>query len=259
MLGEELGTVTPQTRFAQTHNVPDDRLRLQILSGFVAELLTGTIDQFSSVGMDLKVSYPLCYVCEILKELLPNSKPVRALLRILIKLESASEQVGTGMDWEASVQLAVILRCMSSHYRGTSAPFDIVPDGVHPVLEFLRLPQGCTSLPLSRDFINSAVRRCKVPTLLYIEATESSFEAIDGLVIYSNGKKWHNALCEKRASRPRQGTIRKCFRSTPNKTLTTCICLGAAWMQLIHDLPRRKSAGPTGPLLRLQSSSAHPF
>lgn len=192
---ERLTGATPARRFRDTVRRPQQEEQLPLLKLFVAQLLSGEREEtlnhyfgaFSSIGADGRVSYPLCYVQEILRILCPDSREVRHMLSILEKLQVSTEQEGTGMDMECTVQMAIVLRCLRAHWHGTDSPFDIVPPNVTPDLIFVRIPARLRNLAAAKSFIDLEINKYSKPTLLYIDSASQRFEGVEGLVVYTNG------------------------------------------------------------------------
>ena len=186
-----------RSRFYASKGYIGHGLQSDILMRFLHELLTGIHDplvaryygHFSSMGIDEKVSYPLCYMSLILHDLDLSFVGVKRLCEIVDKLEVHTRDVGSGLDWECTMRLAIIVRCLSSQWLGAGSPFDIVPKNIKPQLQFIKLSQGMKNLTAARSFINEKVNEHHTHTLLYFDAVECGFEDVEGLVVYTNGLK----------------------------------------------------------------------
>ena len=71
------------------------------------------------------------------------------LLEIMHKLQSNLGSNHSGMAWESTVQVSIILRMLGSHWFGAELLF-LAPPGVKPDLDFATLPDECVSLEGAR-------------------------------------------------------------------------------------------------------------
>ena len=189
------GVVTPSMRFRQTEiAIEPGPQRLKILQRFVWELLSGQRDpivapyysRFSSVGANSLVSYPLCYVKEIFKEL-NVIDAVGVLLNILTTLESHLSSKHSGLAWECTVQVAIILRMLESHWFAAQGPFGLVPEGIMPALAFRILPDECKTLQNAKDRMYTMISVYSSPTLIYVVSANACFPEVEGFVVYTSG------------------------------------------------------------------------
>ena len=185
------GIVTPTRRFEQMHiEIPVDK-EFEVLQLFIRELIRGdrstTVSRyfasFLSVGANAKVSYPLCYVYEILKKL-NVCRAIVVLLEIMDKLQSNLGSKHSGMAWECTVQVAIILRMLLSHWFGAEF-LDLAPPGVKPDLVFATLPDECDSLEGARELINERIKKCTKPTLIYANSANARYPSVECFVIYT--------------------------------------------------------------------------
>eukprot|EP01036_Dinobryon_divergens_P041347 gene41347-54799_t len=190
------GAMTPRDRFKQLKiAINNPKQKLLLLQGFVDELLTGDrhpdvsqfYSAFQSVGANFKVSYPLCYVKEIFGHLSCDDDTVKRLLCILNKLESHLDTKHSGIEWECTVQVAIILRMLSAHWFGYGGPFGVVASRIKPELAFHTLPSECDTVKAARTFIATKFAACSVPTLLYVDTANATLPELDGFVGYTTG------------------------------------------------------------------------
>eukprot|EP01033_Poteriospumella_lacustris_P016295 gene16295-11651_t len=187
--------VTPSTRVAQMNITVDTGSQLDVLQKFVMELRSGRRDPLvaryygalASVGADLRVSYPLCYVKEILAQL-SDDAAVTTLLEILNKLESQLGITHSGLAWECTVQVAIILQMLAAHWFGWVGPFGLVPTGTKPALAFRTLPGECDSLQNARTRMNDMIAAYTVPTLIYVGSANARYPEVEGFVAYTDGR-----------------------------------------------------------------------
>lgn len=185
------GIVTPSRRFEQMHiPVPPYRIP-DILQLFVSELLTGErvpavshfYASFQSVGENSLVSYPLCYAYEIFNKLNGNKATVK-LITILKKLESHLGSKYSGLAWECTVQVAIILRMLYSHWSGAEF-FDMVPYNTKPHVAFETLPDDCDSLADARERMNAFIARYTTPTIIYVDSASAKYPCVECFAIYT--------------------------------------------------------------------------
>ncbi len=138
---------------------------------------------FLSVGANSQVSYPLCYVYEIIKKL-NLCRATVVLLEIMDKLKSNLGSNYSGMAWECIVQVAIILRMLESHWFSVEF-LDLAPCGVQPDLVFATLPDECDSLNGARKVINKMIKTCTKPTLIYVNSANASYPSVECFAIYT--------------------------------------------------------------------------
>ena len=189
------GEVTPSARFKQLNIVVEPERKLQVLQRFVKELLSGQRDKFvaqyygafASVGADSLVSYPLCYVLEIFIQLSVIEAVVQ-LVAILRKLRSNLSCKHSGLAWECTVEMAIILRMLAAHWFCSQGPFDLVPAGTMPDLAFHTLPDECDTLEDAKHRMESIVKEYDAPTLMYVvSANNARYPEVEGFILYTSG------------------------------------------------------------------------
>ena len=202
-IGMHDGVVTHSMRFAQMNISVEPDKCLDVLKRFVGELLSGQRDPvvtryfgaFANVDANSRVSYPLCYVKEILQVLSPSTTTaVTVLLENLLKLEShlnSSKQHSSGLAWECTVQVAIILQMLDATWCGSEGPFELAPVGVQPSLDFRTIPDECNTLESARTFIDAIVVDYKSPTLIYVVSANAGFPAVEGFLVYTDGSSNH--------------------------------------------------------------------
>jgi hypothetical protein len=199
------GVVTPSTRFAQMNITVDPGSELDVLQRFVRELRSGQRDPavaryygaLATVGADYLVSYPLCYVKEILAQL-SDDAAVTTLLDVLRTLEShldapqhSSGSGSGGLAWQCTVQAAVILQMLATHWFGSEGPFGLVPMGTKPALAFRTLPGDCDSLEKARTRMDDLLAEYTAPTLIYVGSSacnDARYPEVEGFVAYTGGR-----------------------------------------------------------------------
>eukprot|EP01031_Cornospumella_fuschlensis_P030764 gene30764-37170_t len=187
---------SPKRRFQDTApKVLNEDLQ-SVLQEFVRQLLTGRNDEivkkyfgaFSSVSATGQVTYPLCYVKEMINELSSGTTWGMEMMEPLAKLEVSTEQEeGSGMEMQCIVQIAILLRCFCVRSFGAYSPFGIVPDDVKPALAFSRIPAEYTSLTKATSFIDAEISMYRAPTLIYMAPASQRFEGVVGLIAYTDG------------------------------------------------------------------------
>jgi hypothetical protein len=224
------GALTPKMRFQETRILinPSDN---DVFQRFVMELISGERDltvakyygEFASVGVNLQVAYPLCYVKEIFKHLSIQNSVIQLLLKVLTKLEIDLESKHSGLAWECTVQVAIILQMLKANWFGSQGPFDIVPLGAKPDLAFRTLPDECNTLANAKVLIDSIIAEYRSPTLIYVVSANASFPEVEGFVVYTSG-------CL--ANRKKQVTYKKLkiltFRSAHSQQLIIIIVVSGA-------------------------------
>lgn len=188
------GVVTPSMRFRQMNITVEPGKKLDTLKRFVEELLSGQRDPevaryygaFASVGADTSVSYPLCYAKEIFMQLNLN-EATKEILAILWKLESHLDSKHSGLAWECTVEVAIILRMLEAQWSGSQGPFGLATEGTKPELAFRTLPDECVVLEEARGLIDSMIAEYKSPTLIYVGSASATFPHVEGFVVFASG------------------------------------------------------------------------
>jgi hypothetical protein len=188
------GVMTPSNRFKQMQIIVEPGDQLNILKRFVGELLTGQRDPqvahyygaFASVGANALVSYPLCYVKQIFKQLRIHEAVVHLLL-ILSKLGNHLHSTNNGLAWECTVEVAIILRMMEAQWNDSMGPFNLFLSGTKPNLAFRTLPDECSTLKMARGVIDGMITGYKSPTLIYVGSANACFPEVEGFVAYTSG------------------------------------------------------------------------
>jgi len=188
------GAVQPSDRFKQMDISVDPGEELNILKRFVRELLSGQRDPLvaryygalSSVGANSLVSYPLCYVKEIFTQL-NISGAVAVLLQIFSKLESNLNSKHSGLAWECTVEVAIILRMMEAHWSGSQGPFELVPEETKFDLAFRTLPDECNTIENARVRMDTMIAQYTSPILIYVVSANACYPEVEGFVVYTNG------------------------------------------------------------------------
>eukprot|EP01041_Mallomonas_annulata_P006625 gene6625-13422_t len=188
------GVITPTNRCQEmiTNFEPGDDEK--VLKRFVKELLTGNRDPFigkyfspfQSVGENHKVSYPLCYVKVIFAHIYVG-RPSAVLIGILDKLEAHLDFKQSGLEWECTVQVAIILQMLAAHYCGSDGPFQMVDIGTHPALAFHTLPDECNTVEEASRHMAVIIAGYTVPTLIYWDTANARFPEVEGFVVYTCG------------------------------------------------------------------------
>lgn len=188
------GVVTPSARFRQMNiTIPPDEM-LDVCKRFVRELLTGDRDAvvgqyyspFQSVGHNHLVSYPLCYIREIFRQL-RIVKIIDGLLHILNKLEAHLDTRHSGMDWECTVKVAIVLKMLATHWFGFEGPFDLVPPETRPALDMRTLPNECDTIEDASERMNTWVATYTTPTLIFVDSATAKYPQVEGFLIYTAG------------------------------------------------------------------------
>jgi hypothetical protein len=188
------GGVTPSMRSNQINITIDEDDKLMVLKGFVKELWTGKhhavvtryFGAFVNVDANSLVSYPLCFVKEILTILCINEAVVR-LLDILSKLENNLTSKHSGVAWECTVETAIVLQMLQAHWFCSQGPFYLVPEGTKPELAFRMLPDECESLIGAKALIDEIVVQYSKPTLIFVKSASARYPQVEGFVVYTSG------------------------------------------------------------------------
>jgi hypothetical protein len=184
----------PSVRFSQMDITVETSEQQDLLKRFVSELLSGRRDPvvaryygaFASVDAKFQVSYPLCYVKEILKQL-EVIPAVTAILEILSKLENNLNSKHSGIAWQCTVEVAIVLRMLKAAWVGSGGPFDMVPPETYPKLAFRTLVDECDTVEKARGLMDSMIAEYKSPTLIYVGSANAQFPAVEGFVAYTSG------------------------------------------------------------------------
>jgi hypothetical protein len=188
------GVVTPTERFMQMDVVIPADKEIDILKRFLDELFTGRRDAevsvyyggLASMGPNSTISYPLCYVKGILGQL-NLLEGITVILTILNKLESYLNSKFSGLAWDCTVQVAIILQMLPVHMHGIRGPFGVVPFGVKPALAFRTLPSECSTLEDARDRMDKIFSEYQSHTLVYVGSANARFPEVEGFVAYTDG------------------------------------------------------------------------
>jgi hypothetical protein len=188
------GIVTPSRRFINSNIFVPLECQEQVLKAFIVELLSGQRNNlvseyykaFASVGGNGLISYPLCYCYEIFKQLNVKRATVK-IIQILEKLNSPLNSKYSGLAWECTVQLAIILRMLHCIWTGSEGLFNLVPSGTKPDLEFQQLPEECVSLTGAKTCILNWCRSYTKPTLLYVDSANACYPEVEGFLVYYDG------------------------------------------------------------------------
>jgi hypothetical protein len=186
---------TPSLRFRNMHIVIDPGDELNILKRFIKELFNGRRDPsvsryfgaFVTINADSLISYPLCYVKEIFELLSLASPALKKINNMLVNLGTHLQSQHTGLAWECTVQLAIILRVMQAHWFGFAGPFGLVPEGTNPDIAFRVIPGECESLVDAKVIMDKMILQYKSPTLIYVSSASGRFPVVDGFLVYTSG------------------------------------------------------------------------
>jgi len=190
----ENGVVTPSAQFKQLNIIVESGKKLEVLQRFVKELLIGQRDpvvaqyygDLTSVGADLRVSYPLCFVMEIFIQLCICEAVVQ-LVGILNKLKSHISSKNSGLAWECTVKVAIILWMLTAHWCGGQGPFYLVPAGTYPELAFRTLPDECDTLEDAQHRMENIIKEYYTPTLIYVVSANARYPEVEGFIVYTSG------------------------------------------------------------------------
>ena len=134
-------------------------------------------------------------------QLLCKDIAVTVLLENLSKLESylsSSKHHSSGLAWECTVQVAIVLRMLDANWDarwlGLRGPFELVPAGVQPSLDFRTIPDECNTLRSARKFMYGIVVDYKCPTLIYVVSANACFPEVEGFLVYTDGRSKHPTI-----------------------------------------------------------------
>jgi hypothetical protein len=139
---------------------------------------------FLSVGSNLKVSYPLCYVREIFNKL-SMTKATVMLVKILTKLDSQLDSTKSGLAWECTVQTAIIMRMLKSCWFGSDFFDWSFRKADECEIDFAILPDECNTLEGARQLMNTMIAGCTKPTLIYVGTALAVFPSVECFAIYT--------------------------------------------------------------------------
>jgi hypothetical protein len=189
--------INPYKRFMLSGVSVPNESRTEVLTHFVSELLTGIKEAkvakyfkcFSSIGSDLKVSYPPCYIYPILEQL-KTARPamVTAILKALDKLQAGLDQVNSGMEWEGTVQVAVLLRMLHAELSGDAGPFGVSPERVVGLqLSYRTLPHEVVTVSDAHTAMKEIINTYNSPTIIFVDNLNKQFQVVEGFVIFTRG------------------------------------------------------------------------
>ena len=146
------------------------------------------LEHFASVGQDHSVSYPLCYVHCIFNRLKHREVLIPKILEFMQKAEASVGVQNSGVDWEATVQIAIILGMLHSAWYGAAGPFNISPTNISNLkVDWRTLPDYIVTVADASAAIQDIIRDIAVPTLMFIDNSNALFEEVEGYVAYTTG------------------------------------------------------------------------
>jgi len=189
------GFLTPKMRFDLSRKAVQTEHAVTLLHDFVQELLEGNrhdsvaayYQAWASVGVDYKLSYPLCYVKCILEVLKLVDSMIPFLIQLLEKAQVYVPIAESGLDWEATVQLAVCLRILHACWFNAAGPFGISPIQSGLQADFRTLPPHFKSVKQAAFAMKKIAKEYAVPTLIYFDNSNAKFEEVEGYVMYTTG------------------------------------------------------------------------
>ena len=138
---------------------------------------------FSSVSCG-KIRWPLCYVSSILEHFM-GMYPVLGIMAemITVSLTVHASMVGTGLDWEIIIQLALSFQCMNCQLNNiTTLPLGFNTEYPAPKFHIKTMPGEVKTLDSAKQYFNSLVLDNNTITL--INLSYASFPIFDGFLVY---------------------------------------------------------------------------
>lgn len=114
-------------------------------------------------------------------------RSVSSLVQILHILETYLDAKHSGLAWESTVEVAIILRMFEAHYYSTDGPSGLSAGAVEPDLDFLTLPDEITTLEASKAFIDKSLDMRTKPTLLFVRSANTQYPEVEGFVAFTVG------------------------------------------------------------------------
>jgi methionine synthase II (cobalamin-independent) len=149
------------------------------------------LDEFSAVTSENKLTvvkrYPLGFVSPIVKQLMNSFASRRVMLRIIELIDkiipAAFDKSRSGEDWEAVIELSVLLWCL---YIQSGAQDDLVlmPDVDVKKFEYRILPDTVTALGAAKQYIETQAASMAPGTLFFVKCESSQFNILDGFLVY---------------------------------------------------------------------------
>ena len=186
--------------------------RRDLLAAFLSTVINGLIapvefQTFSTASED-SFKFPLIYIGKILQYLnIPlKYKSVNAIVGLISKnLPVHSTLAGSGKDWEAIVNIAILLQCASSQIN--KSPLSIFGESFDRV-EFVKcevLPPQTKTLESAHIGILDKMAKARPGTVCVFSPSYASFPTFDGFVVY---KEYHDSALtiiahQEKAGRPR--------------------------------------------------------
>jgi hypothetical protein len=92
----------------------------------------------------------------------------------------------SGLAWECTVEVAIILRMLDAQSSKSAGPFGLVPKKTKFALDFRTLPDECDTLENARGLMDTMIAEYESPTLIYVGTTNARFPDVEGFVVYTS-------------------------------------------------------------------------
>jgi hypothetical protein len=185
---------SPSMKFSMV--VRDKSTDFALLLDFVIALITGipfpSLRRFfcfaSAVEykhlLGIRMKWPLCYVSCILRHF--SDQPLyEYIAKRIDMLEGGCETVGSGMVWEESVRIAIILRFVAAAKKGWDLPFQLCPatDVEEAHIHVMQLGPGVVTVDDAKTFIEERKVNYQRNTLVLFVPTEAQLHQFDGFCV----------------------------------------------------------------------------
>lgn len=196
--------------------------RKSLLSDFLFSVISGKrgmayFEAFSTPVDQERLRFPIPYIPIILQFLLENEGA-----RLYESLNSSTETVETGRDWELVVIFAIYIRSLAAkHCKDVAGeellrgPFSIATDGVEDV-KVVTIPSVVRDEAQAVNYIREATQMAK--TIYIFQLAYSKFPDFDGFVSYRATRKRH---AEQESALTIHGFQCKLCRGYPRREVNT--------------------------------------
>ena len=184
-----------------------------IAAGFVRSLLSGdalttplkplywlaSLDK-SKVGKTV-VRWPICYIHHVCHKV-----GLLAGVSVFAKTVEHNIAIGySGLDWQAMVDMALLLRCLDAQLNGSPMMFDLCDADECTKVSRKKLSYDCDSLKGAREELVKLASNTEVPTLLHVIPVHNGFTMFDGFLCYCNkGKIVRNVAYQSKVSKAKK-------------------------------------------------------
>jgi hypothetical protein len=145
------------------------------------DLELSLFDRFATVADTADLQFPICYIHALLVVRFEQY----SFSDLYEQMQTYGTTMGSGLDWEAVVHYAVMLRCiLGCNSELEKGPFNILPMNAKPQFMFVQVPGEITTVDELIDYVTELCTRCSQPALLMVVSKFASFPIFDGFVWY---------------------------------------------------------------------------